>query len=163
MLNTWSLTTSDEKHTKETFLSESGALRKMTSVANRVQRLSFLGNETPEMASRRELFPYDWSPQTISWGSAVNSLRPFAQRESIRSRSWSCSTVLRFSIECNSWIDDMMRYLSKEQELRARWSIVDGHSLSWWCSFPPGVYHTRRLYSASCYYGASARTVGNYC
>jgi len=47
-------------------ISESEVLRKMTSVANRVQRLSFLGNEIPEIASSRELLPLDWSPQTIS-------------------------------------------------------------------------------------------------
>jgi len=40
-------------------ISESEALRKMTSVANRVQRLSFLENETPEIASSRKLLPLD--------------------------------------------------------------------------------------------------------
>jgi hypothetical protein len=55
-----------EEHTKETLISEPEALRKMTSVANRVQRLSFRGNGTPEIASSRELLPLDWSPHTIS-------------------------------------------------------------------------------------------------
>jgi len=40
-------------------ISESEALRKITSVANHVQRLSFLENETSEIASSRELLPLD--------------------------------------------------------------------------------------------------------
>lgn len=42
------------------------ARRKIISVANRVQRLSFLGKRTSVRASRTELLPADWSPQTTS-------------------------------------------------------------------------------------------------
>ena len=47
------------EHIKETLISEPEALRKMTSVANLVQRLSFLGKGTPEIASSKELLPLD--------------------------------------------------------------------------------------------------------
>jgi len=33
-----------------------------------VQRLSFVRKGMPEIASKTELLPKDWSPQTISYG-----------------------------------------------------------------------------------------------
>jgi hypothetical protein len=50
--------------------------RKMGSAANRVQKLSFIGNEYPEMASRTELLPKDWLPQTMICGRSTNRLMP---------------------------------------------------------------------------------------
>jgi hypothetical protein len=44
------------------------ALLRINSVAKRVQRLSFLGKGMPEIASKTELLPDDWSPQTMSCG-----------------------------------------------------------------------------------------------
>lgn len=46
-------------------------LRIITSVAKRVQRLSFVGNGIQEMASKTELFPKDRSPQKTSCGRAT--------------------------------------------------------------------------------------------
>ena len=51
--------------------------RRMSSVANLVHRLSFAGKETPEIASRAELLPEDWSPQTTICGRSTNRLRPW--------------------------------------------------------------------------------------
>ncbi len=52
------------------------ARRKMISVANLVQRLSFRGNGISVRASRTEVFPADWSPQTTNWGSERMLSRP---------------------------------------------------------------------------------------
>lgn len=41
-------------------------LRRITSVAELVQRLSFVGKGIPEMASKKELFHEYWLPQTTS-------------------------------------------------------------------------------------------------
>lgn len=46
-------------------------LQRILSVANRVQRSSFVGNGTLEISSRTELWPEDWSPQTISSSKAT--------------------------------------------------------------------------------------------
>ena len=46
-----------------------GARRRMISVAKRVHKESCLGNGISVRASRTELFPADWSPQTTSRGS----------------------------------------------------------------------------------------------
>ena len=73
--------------TSDTDIDSSAARRRITSVANLVQRVSLRGNGTPETASRTELLPLDWSPQTISCGRAVYSLSPSARRASITSRS----------------------------------------------------------------------------
>jgi hypothetical protein len=43
-------------------------LRRINSIAKRVQRLSFVGKGMPEIASKNELLLEDWSPQTISCG-----------------------------------------------------------------------------------------------
>lgn len=78
-------------------MNSSVARRKITSVANLVQRVSLRGNGRPEMASRTELLPLDWSPQTINCGRAVYSLSPSARRASITSRSLICSRVCKCS------------------------------------------------------------------
>ena len=62
------------------------ARRKIISVANRVQRLSFLRNGISVSASRTELFPDDQSPQTTSWRSDRMLSRPYLGSWAIMSR-----------------------------------------------------------------------------
>lgn len=45
--------------------------RRINSVAKRVQSPSEVGKAMPERASRVELFPDDWLPQTIIWGRST--------------------------------------------------------------------------------------------
>ncbi len=58
----------DSCGTMDTLALMRGVLRKTNSVGKRVQRLLLTGKETPGMASRTELLPDDWSPQTMVCG-----------------------------------------------------------------------------------------------
>lgn len=68
-----------------------GPRRRISSVANLVQRLSLLGNVTPEIASRTELFPDDCSPHTMIPGRSMYRLIPCERRLSITSRRFFVS------------------------------------------------------------------------
>lgn len=63
----------------------------MISVAKRVQRFSLRGNGISVIASRTELLPEDWSPETTSWGCWTMPLRPLRRSLS------TLSTILRES------------------------------------------------------------------
>ncbi len=55
----------------ETCTSTRPLRRRINSVANRVQRFSFVGKDMRDMASSTELLPDDWSPQTMIWGRST--------------------------------------------------------------------------------------------
>ena len=63
-------------------------VRSTSSVAKRVQRPAMAENLKPEIASRTELFPDDWSPTTTICGSwMLYESPPRGRRLSIMSRS----------------------------------------------------------------------------
>lgn len=72
---------------------EEAERRKMISVAKRVHRFSLRGNGISVIASRTELFPLDWSPQTTSWGRPTMPLKP------VRRSLSTMSITLRWSAD----------------------------------------------------------------
>jgi hypothetical protein len=62
-----------------------------------VQRFSFLGKGISVIASRTELFPDDWLPQTTSCGRETIPSSPHCLSESTILRTYYCSSLWRAS------------------------------------------------------------------
>ena len=62
--------------------------RSISSVAKRVHRVSLIGKRTPDIASKTELFPDDWSSHTTSWGKGTWRSIPQERRWSITSSNF---------------------------------------------------------------------------
>ena len=77
---------SSDPGTMRILIGATGPRRSISSVANLVQRLSLLGNITPDIASRTELLPEDCSPHTTISGRPIYRLIPCERRLSTTSR-----------------------------------------------------------------------------